>query len=461
MCHNYLTGQTSTWCKSNPIVNGYEYKFVGSDGTCGPCACCKRQALVQLRFSLAGLVMYELFIRSFTPSGTFKEAQGRVDELVALGVNLVWLMPIFPIGVVKRISSMGSPYSVRNFTGVNPDMGTLDDLVALVSAFHARGVMVMLDWVSGHSSWDNPWITQYPDWYSQVNGTIVSNTLFNWADTADFKYPNAGLQAAMISAMTYWTQVAGFDGFRMDYVAGSHQAFWRDAIAALRSLNRPLLILAEGFGDWVYDVGFDISYDWDGYDVLVQALQGGSARSLAALYLCDPWRDLRMHFATNNDKAPPPVAFGSLAGANCAQAIVTFFTGVPLIFNGQEVGSSQKLNLFSTVSIDWSTNPSTRGWFRRLLCARKSEPALLYGQATFWDFDSVLVANRTYQSSQALLVANIRNFSQVMDLSSVMAAPAPAPTLVDLFTGARVKASWPLGPNDVALFVSPTSSCFI
>ncbi|MCD7970216.1 MAG: hypothetical protein LUF87_07675 [Alistipes sp.] len=169
------------------------------------------------------VVIYEAYPGMFGTSNTLTAISGQLDNIKSLGVNILWLMPIYEQGVYKGI---GSPYCVKDYKAVNPNYGTLDDLKSLVSAAHGKGMRVILDWVANHTSWDNAWITDHPDWYTQnSDGEIISPPGFDWPDVADLNYDNADMRAAMLDAMKYWVTEADVDGYRCDYAEGCSPRF--------------------------------------------------------------------------------------------------------------------------------------------------------------------------------------------------------------------------------------------
>ena len=178
--------------------------------------------------------MYEVNERAFSTSGNLQGVINRLDSIKALGVNVIWLMPIHPIGT---INSVNSPYSVKNYFGVNTEFGTLTDLRELVEEAHNRNMAIILDWVANHTAWDNPWIDS-TKWYTQDgNGNIISPAGTNWADVADLNYSSQNMRLEMIKAMRYWILTANIDGFRCDAADMVPYDFWQQAISKLKELQ--------------------------------------------------------------------------------------------------------------------------------------------------------------------------------------------------------------------------------
>ena len=219
------------------------------------------------------MVVYEANPKVFASSKSLKAIEDRLDEIQDLGVNVIWLMPIQPIGSDK--TSVGSPYCIKDFKAVNPSYGTIDDLKSLVNKAHSMGMRVILDWIANHTSWDNPWITAHPDWYTKdANGNIISPAGMGWNDVADLNFKNNELRANMIDAMTYWVKEAGVDGFRCDYADGVPTDFWTDALKAVTALKSDAILLAEGSELKLLDCGFQMLYGWDFQSKLASVFGG-------------------------------------------------------------------------------------------------------------------------------------------------------------------------------------------
>ena len=196
--------------------------------------------------------LYEVFVQDFSPEGTFRGVIAGLDRIQASGANVVWLMPVHPIGVAGRKGTLGSPYAARDYRAINPAYGTADDLRALIEAIHAKGMKVILDWVPDHTSVDHPWVREHPDYYvkdEQGRPSVPRDPkgkLTDWTDVAQLDYGNPALRREMIAAMRWWLTEFGIDGFRMDVAGFVPDAFWREATPALRAaVPRPILLLAE------------------------------------------------------------------------------------------------------------------------------------------------------------------------------------------------------------------------
>ncbi|MEJ7665901.1 MAG: alpha-amylase family glycosyl hydrolase [Hymenobacter sp.] len=183
----------------------------------------------------ANATIYEVNVRNYTPEGTFRAFEEHLPRLAKMGVVIVWLMPVHPIGEVGRKGSLGSPYAVRDYYGVNPEFGTLDDLRHLVQAAHDWGMKVILDWVANHTSRDNALIAQHPDWYQHdAQGQLVP-PVADWTDVVALDYANTKMRAYMLEALRYWVREADVDGYRCDVAGLVPTDFWEEARPALEN----------------------------------------------------------------------------------------------------------------------------------------------------------------------------------------------------------------------------------
>jgi glycosidase len=331
-------------------------------------------------------VIYEVYLRSFSPEGTFKALEARLPELKALGVTVLWLMPIHPVGELNRKGTLGSPYAVRDFYGVNPEFGTPEDFKSLVAAVHAQGMRIIIDLVANHTAWDNAMLVEHPEWYTQneEGGIVAPNP--DWTDVADLNYDWHELRKYMIAMMRFWIQEYDIDGYRCDVAELVPTDFWETARRELEKV-KPVMMLSEGTLPEHHLSAFDLTYSWNVYDMLGPIFAGEipTDRLLESLdreRYRFPKGSLRMRFNTNHDKnawdEPASLRFGP-DGALMTQALTFLLPGVPLVYNGEEVGNTKRLDLFEKVDIEWSGSAS----FRRVLAAlgglRRNHPWLATG----------------------------------------------------------------------------------
>jgi len=373
---------------------------------------------------VARSAIYEVFVRDFSPTGDLRGVRLGLDRIQATGANVVWLMPIHPVGVLNRKEPLGSPYSVRDYRAINPGFGTEADFRALVQAVHARGMKLILDWVPNHTSWDNVWVRQHPDFYvrDERGGLTVprddKGKLTDWTDVAQLDYQNPALRREMIAAMRYWLTEFGIDGYRVDAAGFVPDDFWREAVPALRAaVRRPILLLAE-WGDLkMHRFGFDLTYPWDSYNGLKAVWRGARADSFIRRELADfgamPPGGERLRFTTNHDETawdqPPVTLFGGEAGARAAFVAMALLPGRPLLYDGQEVESPQKLGLFTRTPVAWNQPHAAqaRAFYRRLLALARSDSAFVTGP--FRDVETTAPDDAiAYLRADALVLVNAR-----------------------------------------------------
>lgn len=334
-------------------------------------------------------IIYEIYPRVFSKEGNFAGIEKRLPELKKLGVTVLWLMPIHPIGVEKRKGTLGSSYSVKDYYGINPEYGTLEDFKALVKAVHNQGMKIIIDMVANHTAWDNEMAKKHTRWYTRNELGMIVSPVADWSDVADLNYDNPELRQYMIEMLKYWVRDIDIDGYRCDVAEMVPTDFWNEARAALDSI-KPVMMLAEGQLPEQHLKAFDITYNWHFYGRMSQVIKGDrSALSLDSLLKEEttqfPKGSLRMLLSSNHDENawdnPDVVKYGK-EGAKLAAALINSYPGVPLLYNGQEVGSSQKLGLFDKFEINWNQGKDFFDFYTKLYAIRKQHPALEEGTYT-------------------------------------------------------------------------------
>ena len=363
------------------------------------------------------IVMYEINQRAFSVQGTLTGILPRLDSIRDLGVNVIWLMPIHPIGAVN---SVNSPYSVQNYLEVNPEFGTLEDLRTFVREAHTRNMAVILDWVANHTSWDNPWIVN-KSWYTQdANGNIIHPAGTNWMDVADLNFTNAEMRLEMIKAMKYWVLQANVDGYRCDAADWIPSTFWKQAIDSLRKIpNRDIIMLAEGARKDHFIAGFDLNFGWDYFGKLKNVFKDNhTTTGLVAVHQAEytgvPGDARVLRFTSNHDECAwddtPLGLFGGKDGSLAAFVLTAFSGGVPLIYNGQEVGCPVKLPFFSKSPINWTTNPDMLKAYKKIMEIRQTNPAAREVHLTnLMGGTGVLGMHKVKDQHELLVLVNTRN----------------------------------------------------
>ncbi len=330
--------------------------------------------------------IYEVNIRQYTPQGTFKAFQQHLDRLQKMGVNILWLMPINPIGKKNRKGGLGSYYAVQNYEAVNPNFGTLSDLKSLVKEAHAKGMHVILDWVANHTAWDNVWVKEHPDWYKKdKNGNFVSP--YDWTDVISLNYNNKDLRKAMINAMIYWVKNANIDGFRCDVAGMVPLDFWDEARTALDKV-KPVFMLAEDEDSVaLVKYAFDMNYAWKMLHLMNDIAKG--KKNAADIWAYLKWNDetfspdvYRMYFTSNHDEN----SWNGTALERLGDAFKVFtvfdytIPGMPLTYSGQESGNNKRLRFFEKDTISWDKLPYAP-FYTKLNHLKKTNPVLENGKA--------------------------------------------------------------------------------
>ena len=333
-------------------------------------------------------VVYEMNVRQYTPEGTLAAAARHLPRLRELGVDIVWLMPVYPIGVKERKGTLGSYYAISDYEAVNPEFGTLEDFDRFLAEAHRLGLRVILDWVANHTSPDARWIEERPaDWYvrdSQGN-TIVQ---YDWTDIAKLDYGNADMRAAMAAAMRFWLD-RGIDGFRCDMAMLVPIEFWNETSLRLRRVKPDLFMLAEAEERNLFEEGaFDACYAWRMHHLMNDvARQRTRVTALRDYIYADrddyPDSAMRLAFTSNHDENSwNGSEFSRLGDAREIMAVFTFVVprGLPLIYTGQEIGYDHSFAFFDRDPLPaYGSNPFSE-FYRRLTALRHANPALASGE---------------------------------------------------------------------------------
>ncbi len=307
--------------------------------------------------------IYEVNLRQYTPIGTFKAFEQELPRLQKMGVNILWLMPINPIGQKNRKGSLGSYYSVRDYLSVNPEYGTKDDFVNLVKKAHELGLKVIIDWVANHTSWDNPLIKKHPEWYKKDSAGNIVSPVKDWTDVAALDYSQPGLREYMTDALAYWIKETDIDGYRCDVAGMMPIDFWNKAIPEIRKI-KPIFMLAEDEKPMMHDTAFDATYSWEFFHAMNAVAQGKKpATIIDSIYAAEvkkyPKDAYRMRFTTNHDENSwNGTEFERMGEGARAFAVLSFtFPGIPLIYSGQESAMNRRLRFFDKDTIPWGNYP--------------------------------------------------------------------------------------------------------
>jgi glycosidase len=338
-------------------------------------------------------VLYEVNVRQYTPEGTFAAFQRHLPRLKAMGVDVLWFMPVQRIGKLNRKGLLGSYYSIADYRAINPEFGTSADFKTLVADAHRRGMRVILDWVPNHTAFDNVWAMQHPDWYVHRADGTISNAVdesgkeTDWTDVAQLNYAVPALRTAMIGEMRWWLTEMKVDGFRCDFAAGVPLDFWVDARHQLAATKPDVFLLAEaespGLGE-----AFDMTYGWALHHLLNFVAQGKQPTSDLEAYVQRQRRayrdqDYHMFFTSNHDENSWNGTEFERMGANHLASFVlaaTMSGSFPEIYTGQEVSLNKRLRFFEKDTVDWK-GPSLASFYHAMFDLRHGERALWSGTA--------------------------------------------------------------------------------
>jgi cyclomaltodextrinase len=414
------------------------------------------------------LSIYEVNVRQYSPGGTFKEFEAHLPRLKDMGVGILWLMPINPIGEKNRKGTLGSYYSVRDYTAVNPEFGTMEDFKALVGRAHDLGMYVIIDWVANHAAWDNPLTETHPEWFTRDQAGNFKPPIADWNDVIDLNYDEPGLRRYMADAMKFWVEQADIDGFRCDVAEMVPLDFWEDVRAELDGI-KPVFMLAEGESPALHRKAFDATYGWNFFKLMRRVADSeASARDLWAYFERDevtyPPGAYRMYFTSNHDEnswnGTARQFFGDGLGA--ITVLTATAGGIPLVYSGEEAGLAKRLAFFDKDSIPWREDPMG-DIYRTLLNLKKTNRALWNGEAggpmvrvpTSND-GAIFAFTRTQDADRVLVVMNLSMRTQTIELRG----DAFAGSYSDVFSGSEVTLKkgtrLKLKPWDYRVFASPS-----
>ena len=326
--------------------------------------------------------IYQVNQRQLTPEGTFRAAEAELPRIRDLGVDILWLMPVHPIGEVNRKGGLGSPYAVRDYFAVNQEFGTVDDLRHFVATAHELGLKVILDWVANHTAWDNELVHTHPDWYARDwKGDFMPTPWWDWDDIIDLDYRQPDLREYMAGALEYWVRECDVDGYRCDAAGFVPLDFWEEARRRLDAI-KPVFMLAEWETRDLHTEAFDASYAWSWNEAVHLIASGRSDLEPLRVYYAwneRSWPDdaMRMTFVSNHDHnhaaGTEYERFGDALGAVTVLSVVG--EGIPLVYTGQELGNPRRLAFFDKDLVG-GDDPHQADLYRRLFALKRATPAL-------------------------------------------------------------------------------------
>ncbi|MDO7877149.1 alpha-amylase family glycosyl hydrolase [Hymenobacter sp. ASUV-10] len=402
--------------------------------------------------------LYQINVRQYTPEGTFRAVEKHLDRLDSMGVGILWLMPVQPIGVKNRKGTLGSQYSVRDYRAVNPEFGTMADLKHLIGEAHRRKMHVILDWVANHTSWDNALIEQHPDWYTRGPKGELVPPVSDWQDVVDLDYSRPALRRYMTESMVFWVKEAGFDGFRADVAGMVPTEFW-DATRAELEKIKPVFMLAEW--DELHDPpflpkgvftpnthllekAFDSNYALRLHYLIDSIAQGKKTTAALPRYFADERRMYPagvqlMNFTSSHDvnswDNPESLRYGP--NVQPLAVLTTLLPGIPMVYSGQEAASPKKLRFFDKDTINWNGYP-LQSFYTTLLQLKKRHPALAAYDPCV-EFRLLPTAAGVVAFERRKGPAAVFTALNLTDAPQTVTAPAPPAPYEDVFTPKGVK----------------------
>ncbi|RAV99242.1 Ig-like domain-containing protein [Pseudochryseolinea flava] len=371
--------------------------------------------------------MYQVHIRPYSAAGNLQGVINRLDQIKALGTNVVYLMPHYPHGTDSRSSQ--SPYCIKDFKGVAAEYGTLTDLRNLVDGCHQRGMAVILDFVVNQTSWDHPWITQHPDYYVRSGGVI--QPLNPFPDVAALDFNNTAMRAAIVDAMRYWIFAANVDGYRCDYANNAPLDFWTNTINNLRGItSHKLLMFAEGDRLTNFNAGFDMNFGDKWYYDAIEDISTGASVSLIQSTTNTEYTNANsvqqvVRYTANHDSETSITAIQRFNGHNGVVAnflVSAYMRGVPFLTSGQEVDFNQTIPWpYTSVKINWNANTTAAADFTKVLNFRTASAAIRRGTVTNYSNNDVCAFTKINGSEKVVVMVNMRNTNASFVIPSAMA----------------------------------------
>lgn len=349
----------------------------------------KEQALQGPKWVGDGVV-YSVFPRNFSPDGTLNGVTEGLENIKNLGATIVWLMPIQSLGQKLKKGTIGSPYAIHDYYAVNPDYGSKDDLKKLVSRAHQLGLKVILDAVVNHTAWDSV-LMKNPKFYKHdANGRIMP-PMPEWSDVAALDYSNQAVRVYILDMLKYWLKEFDIDGYRFDAASLVPMDFWKEVRRELLRVKSDIMLLGEEDLPEGLAVAFDVDYAWDFEAALNDVMTNGAPATETLQTVLNkekstfPRGSLHLRFSDNHDKKRAIARF-SEKGALAASALIFTLDGVPLIYNGMEVGDTSESTdpaLFEKIPIFWKTaqiRPEFASFYPMIIALRKQHPSLRDGE---------------------------------------------------------------------------------
>jgi len=360
--------------------------------------------------------IYEVNLRQYAQDASFKNFEKELPRLKKMGVDILWFMPIHPIGEKGRKGSLGSYYAVKDYEAVSTEYGTMNDFNHLVKAIHGMGMKIIIDWVANHTSPDNVWVEKHSDYFTKDKEGNFVPPVPDWSDVIDLNYDNKNMRKAMIDAMSFWLAKVDIDGFRCDVAEMVPTDFWIECRKELDKV-KPVFMLAEGEKPELHKA-FDMTYTWSFYNTMKAVIKGEKSRTDIINYFDNQKKeysanDIRMYFTSNHDEntwnATEFEAFGNAHKA--VSAITATLPGMPLIYSGQESAQKKHLKFFDKDTIEWKKYENNEFYSQLMFLHKKSRALALNAKMEILDLknDNIFAYKRIGVGEEILVIVNLKN----------------------------------------------------
>ena len=347
--------------------------------------------------------IYEVNLRQYSVKGDIPSFINHIPRLSEMGIDVIWLMPIHPIGIFNRKGGLGSPYSIMDFNEIHPDYGTKEDFKNLVDTLHSYGMKIILDWVANHTSWDHVWTNSNPEFYLRdENGKFISP--YDWTDVIQINHENAFAHEAFIKSMCYWVSNFNIDGFRADMTHLTPLHFWKKAKHEIELIKPDLIWLGETENENYYEI-FDVLYAWKWMHKSKEFIHNEISTSQFIDFLKSDTKNPQLYFTSNHDENSwNGTEFEKYGRYAKAMSVFTFFYpyAVPLIYSGQEIPNKKRLSFFEKDAIDWNRSMDIFDFYKTICAQRKTLP--LFSKIEFIDFSKKIISFKAYEDKQFILV---------------------------------------------------------
>jgi len=344
---------------------------------------------------LRNSTIYSVFARNHTADGNFEGVTKDLDRIADLGVDIIWLLPIHPIGQVNRKGSLGCPYSIEDYKKVNPEYGTLEEFGELIKETHKRGMKVIIDVVYNHTSHKSELFKNHPEYFYRKEDGSIGGKVGDWTDIIDLDYENSNLWDYQIDALKYWISL-GVDGFRCDVAPLIPIEFWIKARKEILSIKEDIIWLAESIDPYFMKElrkknilahsdsevfqAFDITYDYDTYKFFAQYLNG----EIELDYLLElkrnqeyiyPSNYVKLRFLENHDTSRITSYLKEDTDLKNWTAFMFFEKGTALIYAGQEAKDDNIPNLFDRDLVNWDKDKDKKfvEFIKKLIQIKKKD----------------------------------------------------------------------------------------